>query len=88
MISLINQIKVVTFLLKGFDDRFTPSISTLNPNLCSPFSDTSLPVTSVLRDPPTVCLSGVLRSVGGGAGVKVGGRYVVIRLLACPPLFP
>ena len=51
------------------------SISTSNPDLSSPFSGTSLLATSVPRDPPTVCLSG-LQSVVGGRCRGEGGREV------------
>ena len=50
------------------------SISTLDPDLRSPFSGTSLIVTLVLRDPPSECL--VVSQGGWGAVPGEGVREV------------
>ena len=64
------------------------SISTSNPDLGFPFSDTSLLVPRSYGVPLQCGVrQGVFEEAGGGGGryrAKVGGRCATIRLLACP----
>ena len=69
---------MLLFCLIGLADRFGTSISTLTRNPLTPFSDISALVLSVLRGPPTVCLIGLHRCVGGGAGGNVGRKYATL----------